>query len=95
MAIFRCYIDKESSTYLNVKIRDKATNKRIVLKNTSASSKMSFKVFLLYHSDDKILFGRDSKSYIEISGTQVGENKSTIYITTKKVDQYWKVVKVK
>ena len=93
MAIYKCYIDKEGSTYFNTKIKDKTTGKRIVLKDTNIGSKLNFKAFLLWHSENKQLLDKKSNTYIEISGTQVGENKSTIFLTTKKTGQYWKIIK--
>ena len=95
MAVYKCYIDKQSSTFMNTKIKDRNTNKRVVLRNSSVGAKISFKIFLLYHSEDKVLFDKASDTYIEISGTQVGENKSTIFLTTNKLGQRWKIVKDK
>lgn len=93
MAVYNCYIDRDRSSYFNTQIRDKASNKRVIVKDTRVGSKFGFRVFVLFHSDDKKLAGRDSKNHIELSCKRLNENKSTIYVTTQIKNGHWKIIK--
>lgn len=89
MTRWECYIEEyESENGLAARIRDKKTNKKIVILVTSLEEKVYFLRFL---SDAKLnkammptVFDRDGKDVIAVYGTKQKENKNTIFVDTDK-----------
>ena len=93
MAQYRCYIDKEASTFFDYKLVDKDTDKRIVLKLSTPGLKLNYWFFRLWHSSDKGIFDRDSDTDIVVTGTKLRETKSAIFVSIKKKDEGYKTIK--
>lgn len=91
MVQYKCYVDKESSTFFSPKLRDKATNKRVIPKFRKKSLGLSYKLFSLWHSSDKGIFEKDGNHYIVISGTKVKETKSAVFVSINEKDEKFEI----
>lgn len=94
MADYICYVDKEASTFFNTKLRDKKTNKKIIIQSNSIGRKMAYKHFSLMASSDKGITDRDGKVEILISGTVKRETKSSVVVNIDKKGSVYKKRKV-
>lgn len=89
MTRWECYIEEyESENGLAARIRDKKTNKKIVILVTSLEEKVYFLRFLSGAKLNKAMmptvFDRDGKDVIAVYGTKQKENKNTIFVDTDK-----------
>ena len=89
MTRWECYIEEyESKNGLAARIRDKKTNKKIVILATSLEEKMHFLLFLSAAKLNKdimpTVFDRDGENVIAVYGVKQKENKNTIFVDTDK-----------
>lgn len=95
LAEYVCYVDKEASTFFNTKLRDKKTNKRVVVKSMSPGRRLAYLYFSLMASADKGITERDGKIEIIIGGTVKKETRSAIVVNIDGKDSKYEKHKIK
>lgn len=95
MAEFVCYVDKESSTFFDTKLRDKKSGKKVIIKAISPGRKMTYKYFSVFHSSDKGITEKDGKVEIIVNGIVKKETKSAIFLSIDGAEGKFRIHKIK